>query len=220
MDIFSYQLKGLVVLGLGREPTTWIFKIILHVYRYLLWIFLMYFLCMFAIFIAENYGNVMEAVMVVASLAVDIISVSKVFAFWCNLDRIYALMDNIQKSERNKRGDHCNERFIIIIISDAEKCKSQHCLKANTFGQMFTKVFAYQLLMATVVYNAVPILQNLFRHFIYGSEWTPDMPFKLKSFFDLHYSPAYEITYMALFIDISFIALICVSRIGVSFVVS
>jgi hypothetical protein len=101
--------------------------------------------------------------------------------------------------------------MIITPYLDAEKSQSPHVSKANRIGHILSKVFAYQFLAVLSVYNAMPILKNLFRKYMYGSEWTPEMPLKFKSFFDLHYSPAYELTYIGFVLDLNMGTFICVS---------
>jgi hypothetical protein len=65
---------------------------------------------------------------------------------------------------------------------------------------------------ATSVYVAVPIILNVYKNLMYGSEWTPNMPLKFKSFFDLRKSPAYELTYITFAIDMNINTLTCVSN--------
>jgi hypothetical protein len=100
MDIFFFQAKGLAILGLGREPQRRIFKIIMPFYRYILWIFLVYFIGMYTIFIVENYKNFMEVALSFTANCIDIICVGKVFLFRNRLDRLYALMEKLQESEK------------------------------------------------------------------------------------------------------------------------
>jgi hypothetical protein len=188
MDIFYYQLKGIKILGLGREPPTKILKILLSIYRFFMVIYLFYFLFMYIFFIAEHYNDFMEIALTVTSLGVDIICVAKVFTFWYYLERFYALLDKIQQSA----------------------FKNEHTKKANRLGGIFTKVFLIQLSSAATLYNVTPILLNLFNYLMYGSEWTPDMPLKFKSFYDVSKSPAYEITYLGIVVDIYLISFICV----------
>jgi hypothetical protein len=51
---------------------------------------------MYVIFIIENYNDVMETVLVVSSFAVNFTCGGKVIVFWHYLDRVHALMRDLQ----------------------------------------------------------------------------------------------------------------------------
>lgn len=190
---FSVQVMCYRLLGFPRARDIKFAKIymILHSIR----TFVAIFGIIFEVnFVVENFQDVLPAAECFAPLSTQIITFVKLATLTLLKENLYEMMDQI-KALRND-----------ISIGDSLNLK-----RVNQFDKNVAAIYLASTVFTGSFMCIAPISTDLINYWIYGIEFSRELPTKFAIFFiDVTLSPAYELSYLTLCVATYITVLTCV----------